>query len=161
VQEGAGPAIFCFVPLVFTILVHIRLGRQIIGPLQTLSMEVAADVDLQDGALSPIAPADTDEAYALGVDRKLYGQPSLKPSLEERAPRPFRPDPVQTSRSNVATGASSIAFLYADEEAGEVTGDRSSLVEQGGVNQDGEEARDEVPVMCADDGDPNKAGDDV
>lgn len=114
-QEGSGQAIFCIVPFVGTIAFHQRLRRNIIGPLQNLSMEVAAEVDLQDGELSPIAPADTDEAYALSVNRKLYGQPNLKPTSEERAPRPYRPKAQGKDLSVTGSGDP----VEKDEEVGE------------------------------------------
>lgn len=95
-QEGTGPAIFCFIPLVVTIAFHRYLARNIIGPLKNLSLEVAADVDIQEGELSKAPAQEEEESYAALVEHHLYGQPCLKASADERGPMPYRRDDTKT-----------------------------------------------------------------
>lgn len=54
------------------------------GPLDNLSLEVAAQVDIEDGELGP-----TD-----GSEDSLYAQPSLKDKPDEREPFPYRRETV-------------------------------------------------------------------
>lgn len=93
-KEGIGPAIFCVVPVVGTIYIHMRLRKHVIGPLQNLSLEVAADVDMEEGELSKSVHDDGPSAMA--VEEQLYGQPSLKASLDEREPMPYRREEKDT-----------------------------------------------------------------
>jgi fatty acid desaturase len=69
------------VPLIVTILFHRHLVRKVIVPLRYLSLEVAADVDLQDGELN-----STNNS----TSTPLFRQPALDPDQEERGPMPYR-----------------------------------------------------------------------
>lgn len=69
-----------FVPLVCTCYFHRILFRRFIAPLQNLSLEVAADVDLLEGERN----IDADEII------KAYRQPALSAVQEERNPMPYR-----------------------------------------------------------------------
>lgn len=87
-QKSLGPTIFSVIPFVCTILVHCRLRRNTIAPLQNLSLEAAAEIDMSDGELT-----DRDDGSgptAVAVERQLYGQPCLKASDDEREPMPYR-----------------------------------------------------------------------
>ena len=75
VQSGLG-----LVPLIVTCFFHRILYRNFIAPLQNLSLEVAADVDILDGEL----PIEDNE------DVLAYRQPSLDVGQEERGPMPYR-----------------------------------------------------------------------
>lgn len=75
-QAGLG-----FVPLVVTYMFHRVLTRNLIAPIRNLSLEVAADVDLQDGELPLDRSSDS---------KQLYRQPVLDPDYDERGPLPYR-----------------------------------------------------------------------
>lgn len=79
VHSGLG-----FVPLIVTILFHRYLIRKVIVPLRYLSLEVAADVDLDDGELSTSSSSGTANAPP------LFRQPALDRSQDERGPMPYR-----------------------------------------------------------------------
>ena len=89
VQAGLG-----FVPLIVTVLVHRALQRKLIAPLRNLSLEMAADIDLRDGALDLAA-----------ADERLYLQPALDADAEERGPMPYRreeeEEPVDAAENGV------------------------------------------------------------
>jgi hypothetical protein len=74
IQAGLG-----VVPLIVTVLVHLSLTRKLIVPLRNLSLEIAADVDEQEGELSMD-----------GDDNVFYIQPALDPEKDERGPLPYR-----------------------------------------------------------------------
>lgn len=95
IQGGLG-----FLPLAATVLVDTMLKRNIIKPLENLSLEVAADVDEEDGEL----PAPGDKS------KKLYGIPALDASSDEdRAPMPYRrgEEGAAVKASDVELGTSS------------------------------------------------------
>ena len=97
IKEAPTQSLLGFVPVVATILFHRYLNRKIINPLQNLSLEAAADVDIDDGELDK-KPAS---------ESPLYGMPVLKTGEEEeREPMPYR-------RGVAGTGD--------DEEAGNAT----------------------------------------
>ena len=73
IQGGLG-----FIPLILTILFHLHLNRTTVQPLRNLSLEVAAEVDIDDGEL--------DHTNTL----VLYATPALKTEEEERAPLSYR-----------------------------------------------------------------------
>lgn len=77
VQSGLG-----FIPLIVTVLFHRYLVRKVIAPLRFLSLEVAADVDLQDGELTIVDSSNGDMS--------LFRQPALDPDQDERAAMPYR-----------------------------------------------------------------------
>jgi hypothetical protein len=71
-----------FVPLVITIIVHMLIKQNILKPLQNLSLQVAADVDIADGKL--------ENTGNNSIDDQLYAQPALKARLNEWEPMPYR-----------------------------------------------------------------------
>ena len=77
IQGGLG-----FVPLIVTVFFHRLLYRKYIAPIQNLSLQVAADVDVRDGELS--------HENRTGAIQTLYRQPALKVEQEERGPMPYR-----------------------------------------------------------------------
>ena len=83
VQSGLG-----FVPLIVTGLFHCVVIRKLIAPLRNIALEVAADVDLQDGEL----PKDV----STGI-KQLYRQPALDRDQDERGPKPYRRKAVETA----------------------------------------------------------------
>jgi hypothetical protein len=85
IKEAPGPAACGFVPLVVTILFHIYIHRKIIMPNKSLSLDVAADVDKNDGEL--------ERLEGKSIEDKVYGQPALKGSQDEREPMPYRRAP--------------------------------------------------------------------
>jgi hypothetical protein len=85
IKEAPTQGALGFVPLVLTILFHRILARNIISPLRNLSLEVAANVDLEDSDL-PVDGCDT------GVANPLYRQPALDTDQDERGPMPYRRD---------------------------------------------------------------------
>jgi hypothetical protein len=87
-QESLGPTIFSLIPFVCTILVHYHLRRNTVGPLKNLSLEAAAEVDMNDSELR--ISEDENGPTAVIVERQLYGQPCLKARDEEREPMPYR-----------------------------------------------------------------------
>jgi hypothetical protein len=84
-QAGCG-----FVPLILTILTHMAINRNIRTPLQNLSLEVAADMDITEGEL------ERDPNSSTNVEDQLYAQPSLKIRDEERGPLPYRRSSTET-----------------------------------------------------------------
>ena len=63
---------------------HMYLRRNVISPLENLSLEIAARVDVDDGEFD----ADTERD-------SLYAQPCLKDAfVEDRQPLPYRRDQV-------------------------------------------------------------------
>lgn len=87
-KESLGPTIFSLIPFVCTILVHYHLRRNTVGPLKNLSLEAAAEVDMNDSELR--ISEDENGPTAVIVERQLYGQPCLKARDEEREPMPYR-----------------------------------------------------------------------
>jgi len=67
---------------------HAIVNRNIRAPLQSLSLEIAAAIDLDDGEL-PVLEVEGFSSEIL-VQEKLYGQPALKLRLDERSPMPYR-----------------------------------------------------------------------
>jgi hypothetical protein len=67
-------------------VVHALLYVEIIRPLQHLSLEVAADVDILDGELT-----------TLSTLTPLYAPPAL--FMDEREPMPYRRHPRSDSKS--------------------------------------------------------------
>ena len=89
-QEAAGPAIFTFiVALIGTLIAHYELRRNVAGPLKTISLEIAAEIDFKRG---DYAKGDDTEAGAMSdiIDNLVYAPPNLKPSEDEREPMPYR-----------------------------------------------------------------------
>lgn len=78
-QEAPIQSALGFVPLACTVLLHLYLRRNVIAPLKQLSLEKAANVDIDDGEL---------EAEMLEVS--LYAQPCLQDEMEDRQPFPYR-----------------------------------------------------------------------
>ena len=78
-KQAPVPAGLGFVPLLITMLVHRELKRKLIEPLCNLSLELAADIDKQDGVLQQ--PENGEEFYL---------QPSMNTNTEERGPMPYR-----------------------------------------------------------------------
>ncbi|CAB9528745.1 CSC1-like protein [Seminavis robusta] len=83
IKEAPVQGAFGFVPLVVTIAFHMHLSRTIVRPLRNLSLEMAAQVDIDDGEL------DQNTASV------LYGMPALKTEGEERGPMPYRRSEVE------------------------------------------------------------------
>ena len=77
IQSGLG-----FVPFILTLAFHRILYRKYIAPIQNLSMQVAADVDVRDGELS--------HDNRIGTTKTLYRQPALDAEQDERGPMPYR-----------------------------------------------------------------------
>jgi calcium permeable stress-gated cation channel len=95
IQSGLG-----FVPLIVTCYFHRILYRTYIAPIQNLSLEVAADVDIRDGELSKDTPDDGDGTT---IDQSsLYRQPALDTEQDERGPMPYRRNPVTSLSSTEA-----------------------------------------------------------
>lgn len=90
IKEGSIQATMGIVPLVVTILMHIMLNRNIRKPLENLSLEVAASVDDKEGLQT--VDKEADNTFSGSIEYQLYGQPGLKPSLDEREPMPYRRD---------------------------------------------------------------------
>eukprot|EP00980_Cylindrotheca_fusiformis_P012968 scaffold3236_cov66-Cylindrotheca_fusiformis.AAC.34 len=82
IKKAPGPAGCGFIPLIVTVLFHIYIYRKIIVPNKQLSLEAAANVDREVGELQRLEGAS--------VEDKLYGQPALKASENERGPMPYR-----------------------------------------------------------------------
>jgi hypothetical protein len=84
VQAGMG-----FVPFIITVLMHYFLNRNIRKPLRNLSLEVAAFMD----ELTRERRQDKESVlFSESIEQQVYGQPSLKPSMDERQPLPYRRD---------------------------------------------------------------------
>jgi hypothetical protein len=86
IQSGLG-----FVLLCVTCFFHRILYRKLIAPLQNLSLEVAADVDLRDGELT----IENDDVL------RAYRQPALVALKEERGPMPYRRKRLAQSSSTI------------------------------------------------------------
>eukprot|EP00980_Cylindrotheca_fusiformis_P025798 scaffold14624_cov100-Cylindrotheca_fusiformis.AAC.6 len=82
IKKAPGPAGSGFVPLIVTVLFHIYIYRKVIMPNKHLSLEVAANVDREAGEL--------EQLEGSSVEDKVYGQPALKASQDERGPMPYR-----------------------------------------------------------------------
>jgi len=80
-KKAVAQFILAFFPFAATIIMHQVLNRNIIKPLKNLSLEVAANLDIEDGEL----PKDD-------AGGKLYAMPALDASQEERGPMPYRRD---------------------------------------------------------------------
>jgi calcium permeable stress-gated cation channel len=91
-KEGTIQGALGFVTFAVTIFVHRLLHRNIRQPLENLSMEAAAEVDIKEG----IRPVDKEPTgnFESAIEKQVYGQPSLKKSLDQRAPLPYRRDAV-------------------------------------------------------------------
>ena len=87
-KGGSTQSALGIVPLVVTILVHMLITRNVRKPLQNLSLEVAASVDEAEGEMT--IDQDAGNTFAGSIEYQLYGQPGLKPSLDEREPLPYR-----------------------------------------------------------------------
>lgn len=84
IKEAAVPAGLGFIPLIVTLMTHMAINRNLRGPLRSLSLEVAADVDIADGELAQ------DPSSRVSLEKQLYAQPALKTVEEEREPMPYR-----------------------------------------------------------------------
>jgi len=71
-----------FVPLVLTIIFHKYINRTIIDNIGNLALDVAADIDKENGEL--------ERLEGTSVEDKVFGQPSLQVKNEEREPMPYR-----------------------------------------------------------------------
>ena len=90
IKEAPIHSALAFVPLAVTVIVHVYLVRNVMASLQNLSLDVAANVDIEDGELGP------------SIKDSLYAQPCLKDQPEERAPLPYRRDlPPETSGEKI------------------------------------------------------------
>ena len=69
-------------------LLHAIVNRNIRAPLQSLGLEIATAIDLDDGEL-PVLEVEGFSPEVL-VQEKLYGQPALKLRSDERSPMPYR-----------------------------------------------------------------------
>jgi hypothetical protein len=81
-----------------TIIMHVYLSRNVMGPLENLSLEVAAKVDIQDGEFETSHKVDLQDGELKASFRKedsLYEQPSLKDGPEDRVPLPYRRESVE------------------------------------------------------------------
>ena len=91
-QEAPTQSTLGFVPLALTIVMHMYLRRNVITPLENLSLEIAAHVDVDDGEFD----ADTERD-------SLYAQPCLKDAFaEDRQPLPYRRDQVAVEGGDAA-----------------------------------------------------------
>eukprot|EP00980_Cylindrotheca_fusiformis_P025793 scaffold14624_cov100-Cylindrotheca_fusiformis.AAC.1 len=105
IKKAPGPAGCGFVPLIVTVLFHVYIYRKLIMPNIHLSLEVAANVDKEAGELQRLEGKSLED--------KVYGQPALKASQDERGPMPYRREPeseemvgeVSDSRSGEVMGA--------------------------------------------------------
>lgn len=103
-QVAPGPAIFTLVVTVGgTLITHYQLRRNIAGPLKNLALEIAANIDIQEGELD-LSDADAQPSTE-AVEELLYAQPSLKASADERGPLPYRRE-KETASSQSETHAS-------------------------------------------------------
>jgi len=84
VKKAPGPAACGFVPLVLTAIFHRYINRKIINNIGNLALDVAADIDKENGEL--------DRLEGTSVDDEVFGQPALKTKDEEREPMPYRRD---------------------------------------------------------------------
>jgi calcium permeable stress-gated cation channel len=96
-------------PLVATYMLHQHLLRTVIGPLKNLPLEIAANVDIEDGEL--------------GEDSKgaspLYGMPVLKTGAEEeRAPMPYRRAQGPEATDGAPDEEQESGFLMDDSDEG-------------------------------------------
>ena len=66
-QEAPTHSTLGFVPLAVTILVHVYLSRNVMTPLNNLSLEVAAQVDIEDGELEPIEGSEDSVLLDVGT----------------------------------------------------------------------------------------------
>ena len=89
-----------FVPLVVTMIFHYILVRNIIKPLRNLSLEVAANVDIDSAEPSPVK-GDGGGATSEG---KIYGQPALDATKDERGPMPYRREATPEEPEYEGTG---------------------------------------------------------
>lgn len=91
IQEAPTQSLFGFGPLIATALFHRHLRRTIIVPLHNLPLEIAANVDIEDGELEQ----DNKDSY------QLYGMPVLKTGdNEEREPLPYRREQAADTTEN-------------------------------------------------------------
>jgi len=88
IKEGPIQAILGLFPLGGTMLLHAIVNRNIRAPLQSLGLEIATAIDLDDGEL-PVLEVEGFSPEVL-VQEKLYGQPALKLRSDERSPMPYR-----------------------------------------------------------------------
>jgi hypothetical protein len=70
-------------------MVHLYLRRNVIAPLENLSLEVAANVDVDDGELTTASQKEESAS--------LYAQPCLKDTPAERQPLPYRREEEEES----------------------------------------------------------------
>jgi len=91
-KSATGPAILTIIVLVLTVIAHYQLRRNVAGPLKNgLPLEAAADIDLKEGELS-VSDMSDDAApsSAIAIENKVFAQPCLKLSADERGPMPYR-----------------------------------------------------------------------
>jgi hypothetical protein len=94
IKEAVGPSIMGIVPLVGTIIMHRWLDRKIIKPLKNLSLEVAANEDIDAGELEQLH-RDIELEHG---SRSLYKSPALDTEKEERGAMPYRRDQVNQEK---------------------------------------------------------------
>ncbi|KAL3927188.1 MAG: hypothetical protein SGBAC_013181 [Bacillariaceae sp.] len=82
IKKAPGPAACGFVPLVLTIIFHKYINRKIVDNIGNLALDVAAEIDKENGELDPLEGTT--------IDDKVFGQPALKLNNEEREPMPYR-----------------------------------------------------------------------
>ena len=107
-QEAPTQSTLGFVPFALTIVVHVYLSRNVMTPLNNLSLEVAAQVDIEDGELEPVGASEDS----------LYSQPSLKDKPGEREPLPYRREDAPQGTFEAAHDVSREVTL--DEETFEI-----------------------------------------
>lgn len=108
-QEAPTQSALGFIPLALTILVHAYLVRNVLGPLENLSLEVAAQVDIQNGE------------WEGAVDDSLYAQPSLKDQAEDREPLPYRRDAQTQDRNDEGQVKDNVISFQQEDGDVEVT----------------------------------------
>lgn len=91
IKEAPTQGALGFVPLVLTILFHRILSRNIIFPLRNLSLEVAANVDIEESTNVDMEAVDERDT---GVTSPMYRQPALRDNQDKRGPLPYRRDEI-------------------------------------------------------------------
>ena len=81
------------------------------APLNNLSLEVAAQVDIEDGELEPVEESE----------ESLYAQPSLKDGPDERDPFPYRREAMPDASAE--EGPATTREVILDEATLEMTHD--------------------------------------
>mmetsp|Transcript_33398 Transcript_33398/g.80843 ORF Transcript_33398/g.80843 Transcript_33398/m.80843 type:complete len:263 (-) Transcript_33398:177-965(-) len=129
IKEAPGPAACGFVPLVLTIIFHKYINRKIVDNIGNLALDVAAEIDKENGELEPLE--------GTSVDDKVFGQPALKLKNEEREPMPYRRDEAAA----VADASGDVENNNDDQNKGVEDGEEKFTVEY-------KDTEDGEPVAC-------------